>query len=240
MRGTSDRPGGLLLRLRRDFRAYYLASLLCCLTALPAVGLVFCGAALGMFWLSLAGGAAGGLLAAQGACGLLDTILRSMRGTLDDWWPAYRAAWAQNARDALVPGAAGGGLLGAWSWVLLTLPQMQRVPNTVWLCMYFGGACVIGFFLLALAQVVLVALPLRSLLKHTEMLFLGFLPRTLAAALAVLAYWLLLYLFAPWSLLLLFLTGAWLPSLAALQILYPALDQAYGLSGRGEQVTDRR
>ena len=62
----------------------------------------------------------------------------------------------------------------------------------------------------------------------------------LRKALAVLAYWLLLYLFAPWSLLLLFLTGAWLPSLAALQILYPALDQAYGLTQRDADIEQEK
>ena len=99
----STSPACFLARLRRDFRAVYLAGLLCCAMLLPACLLVWLGVYLRMFWLSLAGGAAGGLLGAQGVCGLFDTLLRSRRGRLGAWWPGYCAAFRQNARDALPP-----------------------------------------------------------------------------------------------------------------------------------------
>ena len=54
------------------------------------------------------------------------------------------------------------------------------------------------------------------------MLFLGFLLRTLAAALVVLLYWMALVLFFPYTLPLLLITGGWLPGVLAVQILYPA------------------
>lgn len=236
----STSPACFLARLRRDFRAVYLAGLLCCAMLLPACLLVWLGVYLRVFWLSLAGGAAGGLLGAQGVCGLFDTLLRSRRGRLGAWWPGYCAAFRQNARDALLPGAVAGGALGAWVWVLMTLPLMERVPNSVWLCMFFGGACVIGFFLDLFAQLVLVDLPLGGLLKHTEMLFLGFLLRTLAAALVVLLYWMALVLFFPYALPLLLITGGWLPGVLAVQILYPALDQAYGLTQRDADIEQEK
>ena len=94
----------------------------------------------------------------------------------------------------------------------------------------------IGFFLDLFAQLVLVDLPLGGLLKHTEMLFLGFLLRTLAAALVVLLYWMALVLFFPYTLPLLLITGGWLPGVLAVQILYPALDQAYGLTQRDADI----
>ena len=75
----STSPACFLARLRRDFRAVYLAGLLCCAMLLPACLLVWLGVYLRVFWLSLAGGAAGGLLGAQGVCGLFDTLLRSRR-----------------------------------------------------------------------------------------------------------------------------------------------------------------
>ena len=80
----STSPACFLARLRRDFRAVYLAGLLCCAMLLPACLLVWLGVYLRVFWLSLAGGAAGGLLGAQGVCGLFDTLLRSRRGRLMD------------------------------------------------------------------------------------------------------------------------------------------------------------
>ena len=106
--------------------------------------------------------------------------------------------------------------------------------------MFFGGACVIGFFLDLFAQLVLVDLPLGGLLKHTEMLFLGFLLRTLAAALVVLLYWMALVLFFPYTLPLLLITGGWLPGVLAVQILYPALDQAYGLTQRDADIEQEK
>ena len=92
----------------------------------------------------------------------------------------------------------------------------------------------------ALHGLVLVDLPLGGLLKHTEMLFLGFLLRTLAAALVVLLYWMALVLFFPYTLPLLLITGGWLPGVLAVQILYPALDQAYGLTQRDADIEQEK
>ena len=91
----STSPACFLARLRRDFRAVYLAGLLCCAMLLPACLLVWLGVYLRVFGLSLAGGAAGGLLGAQGVCGLFDTLLRSRRGA---WGPGGPATAPLSAR----------------------------------------------------------------------------------------------------------------------------------------------
>ena len=164
-----------------------------------------------MFWLSLRAGAAGGLLGAQGVCGLFDTLLRSRRGRLGAWWPRLPRRFQPECARRRCCRRCGGRALGAWGWVLMTLPLMERVPNSVWLCMFFGGACVIGFFLTCLHSWCW-STCWAGWLKHTEMLFLGFLLRTLAAALVVLLYWMALVLFFPYTLPLLLITGGWLPA----------------------------
>lgn len=222
----------------RDLWSFYKASILCCVGVVPAFLAVFFGIMSGAVWISLLGGALGGLIAAPFLCGIFDTVLRALRDVPGYWWHTYRNAWKQNWRDALAPGALAGGVLGLWSWVLTALPDMDGVPTSVWVCMIVSGAVLVGFFTYVFAQLVLVSLPLPKLLKNSGLFFLGFFPRTLAATLVQCVYWVPVLLYMPYTLPVLLVTGFWLPVTIGLQILYPALNRAFALESTIRQRRD--
>ena len=78
-------------------------------------------------------------------------------------------------------------------------------------------------------QVPLLDLPLGQLVKNAALMFFGFFPRTLAAALVLLVYWGLTLLYMPYTIPVLLLFSFWLPVSAAVMLLYPALDKAFKL-----------
>lgn len=222
----------------RDLWSFYKASLLCCLGFVLAFLAVMFGILAGAVWISVLGGAVGGLIAAPFLCGMMDTVLRALRDEPGYWWHTYRNAWKQNWRDSLVPGALSGAVLGLWCWVLMTLPNMENVPTSVWVCMIVGGAVIVGFFTYVFAQLVLVSLPLSRLLRNGALFFLGFFPRTLAATLVQCIYWVPVLMYMPYTLPVLLVTGFWLPVVIALQILYPGLDRAFDLESTIRQRRD--
>lgn len=222
----------------RDLWPFYKASLLCCVGFVPAFAAVMFGILAKAVWISVLGGALGGMIAAPFLCGLFDTVLRALRDEPGYWWHTYRSAWKQNWRDALAPGAQGGAALGLWAWALMTLPDMDNVPTSVWVCMVVGGVVLVGFFSYVFAQVVLVSLPLGRLYNNGVRFFFGFLPRTLAAALVQCVYWAPVLMYMPYTLPVLLVTGFWLPVTVALQILYPALDRAFALETTIRQRRD--
>lgn len=224
--------------LGRDLWPIYKASFLCLIGFAPGFAALVAGAMLQSLPLCLVGGLVGGLVAAPFFCGLCDTILRALRDEPGYWWHTYRRAWKQNWRESLIPGALFGFWAGLWCWLLATLPGMDGVPTPVWLCLIVGVFFAIGFFSYVFAQIALVALPLKKMLKNAGYFFIGFLPRTLAATLVQGLYWGALLLYMPYTLPLTLVTGFWLPTIIALQILYPALDKVFHLESTINQRRD--
>lgn len=183
-------------------------------------------------------GLIGGAVAGPELCAQADTLLRGLRDDIGRvWWPAYRKAWKRSAKASLLPGALGGALLSTQLFMLFHADVLQ-------LGLAVGAALVLGIlFLLGLSlylwpQLALMELGFGQLLKNSALLFIGQLPRT-AAALAVYAVYILVSLrFFSFAASLLPLTNFWLPTLPALFLVYPGLDQAFdiGQKFRAEQA----
>lgn len=90
-------------------------------------------------------------------CGLLDTILRSLRDEPGFWWATYRRAWKRNAKASLLPGAICGLLLAMQIFTVFHYDVSAGVVP--------GALLAVGLFLLLglgeflFAQVVLLDLP---------------------------------------------------------------------------------
>ena len=167
-------------------------------------------------------GLIGGAVAGPELCAQADTLLRGLRDDIGRvWWPAYRKAWKRSAKASLLFHA-----------------------DALQLGLAVGAALVLGIlFLLGLSlylwpQLALMELGFGQLLKNSALLFIGQLPRT-AAALAVYVVYLLVSLrFFSFAASLLPLTNFWLPTLPALFLVYPGLDQAFDIEQkfRAEQA----
>lgn len=222
----------------RDLWSLYKASFLCCAGVLPGFALALYGLLGGSLLLTLAGGLVGGLLAAPFVCGLTDTVLRALRDEPGYWWVTYRRAWRANWRDALLPGALLGTLLGLWVFVLSRLVKMSGVPTMVWVCVVSSIFLVVAYCNYLFAQIPAVSLPAVLLFKNSARFFIGALPRTLAAAAVQCVYWALILLYLPYTAPLMLVTGFWLPVLLAVMILYPPLNKAYRLEENIRQLRD--
>ena len=203
--------------LGRDLMSFYLAGLLALVSALPFVfGVWFAVDTHSLVPLLLAG-VLGGMIAAPQLCGLLDTILRSLRDEPGFWWATYRRAWKRNVRASLLPGAICG---------LLLAMQIFTVFH------YDVSAGVVPGALLA------VGLPFAGLVKNSLFLFLGYLPRAALGVVWQFVYWIIILLLWPISGFAMVLTGLWLPAVLTMQAIYPVLNKAFDLERQIKAIRD--
>ena len=229
-------PARFFEMLGRDFMSFYLAGLLALASALPFVfGVWFAVDTHSLLPLLLAG-VLGGMIAAPQLCGLLDTILRSLRDEPGFWWTTYRRAWKRNAKASLLPGAIGGLLL---SMQIFTVFHYDISTGVV-----PGALLAVGLFLLLglaefmFSQVALVDLPFGGLLKNSLFLFLGYLPRAALGVLWQFIYWIIILLLWPISGCVVLITGFWLPALLTMQAIYPVLNKAFDLENKIKAMRD--
>ena len=220
-------PARFFEMLGRDFVSFYLAGMLALASAMPFVlGVWFAVATHSLVPLLLAG-VLGGMIAAPQLCGLLYTILRSLRDEPGFWWTTYRRAWKRNAKASLLPGAIGGLLLAMQIFTVFHYDISAGVVP--------GALLAVGLFLLLglaeflFAQVALLEMPFAGMLKNSLFLFLGYLPRAALGVLWQFVYWIVILLLWPISGFALLITGFWLPALLTMQAIYPVLDKAFDL-----------
>lgn len=220
-------PARFFEMLGRDFVSFYLAGMLALASAMPFVlGVWFAVATHSLVPLLLAG-VLGGMIAAPQLCGLLDTILRSLRDEPGFWWTTYRRAWKRNAKASLLPGAIAGLLLAMQIFTMFHYDISAGVVP--------GALLAVGLFLLLglaeflFAQVALLEMPFAGMLKNSLFLFLGYLPRAALGVLWQFVYWIVILLLWPISGFALLITGFWLPALLTMQAIYPVLDKAFDL-----------
>ena len=221
----------------RDLWSFYRASFLCLLGFLPGTALAGFGILADSALLTLLGGLLAGLVGGPFLAGMIDTVLRALRDEPGYWWHTYKRAWKQNWRQSLVPGLLLGLFAGGWSWILKAQTSAGTTDTARWVVTLVSIFIATGFLSWLLAQVPLVDLPLGQLLKNAGLMFLGYFPRTAAAALVLAVYWGAVLLYLPYTVLVLLAFGFWLPVTIALMILYPGLDKAFKLE---ETLTARR
>lgn len=169
------------------------------------------------------------MIAAPGLCGLVDTVLRSLRDEVGLWWYTYRRAWKQNAAASLLPGALFGLVLAAQIFAvshigLLEYPGIQLVTLCLTTVLLLG----IGSYLFPL--LVLVELPFFAMLKDSLLLFLKNLSRSLGVALILFVFIAAMMLWFPVSAIVLAVGGLWVPVYLACRKIYPILDKEFDLT----------
>lgn len=168
----------------------------------------------------------GGMIAAPELCGMADTVLRALRDDSAPWWATYRRAWKANVRGSLLPGAMGGLLFG---FQLFILSQADRVAMDLFLlaAMLLAVAVSASIAVWLLPQLALMDLPLHRALLNAVLLCVRHPMKTLAATLIQLLYWGGVLLAFPYSLPIFLLLNFWLPTLAAMMLLYGPLNATF-------------
>ena len=215
--------------LGRDLWALYRASFLCVVGFLPGTALAVFGMMAGSALLTVVGGVLGGLVGGPFLAGMIDTVLRALRDEPGYWWHTYKRAWKQNWKQSLLPGALLGLFVGSWAWMLRAQAEVGNTSTTMWVASLVGVFVCTGFFAWLLAQVPLVDLPFVQIAKNAGLMFFGFFPRTMAAALVLGLYWGATLLFLPATIITILAFGFWLPVTIALMIVYPGLEKVFKL-----------
>ncbi len=233
-RGEQPRRTGLPRlweMLSRDFWDLFRAGLLALLGCAP----FFLGIAYSVIThtvlLAPALGLLGGAAAGPELCGLADTVLRGLRDEPGLWWHIYKRAWKRSAKASLLPGAVGGALLGMQAY-LLAYAGALRLSDAVGAALAAGTLLVLAVSLYLWPQLALMELSFPQLVKNSVLLFLGQLPRSLAALAILSGYlWLMLRFFLL-TMPLLPLTSLWLPALPALFLIYPGINENFQIEER--------
>lgn len=212
--------------LSRDFWDLFRAGLLALLGCVPFFLGVGYGVVTHTVLLAPVLGLAGGALAGPGLCGLADTALRGLRDEPGLWWLVYRRAWRRNARASLLPGALGGMLLGTQGFLLANAGAL-RLGGVTLAALAAGILLVLALSLYLWPQLALMDLPFPQLVKNSALLFLGRLPRSLAALVILTGYLWLVLRYLPVALPFLPLANLWLPVLPALFLIYPNINETF-------------
>lgn len=212
--------------LTRDFKDIFRAGFLALLGCVPFVVGIACSVITRTTLAAPVLGLIGGAAAGPELCGLADTILRGFRDEPGFWWHTYKKAWARNAGASLIPGAVGGLLLGTQLYLLAgAIPLGLDLITGAGLAA--GILLVLGISLYLWPQLALMELSFPQLVKNSALLFLGQLPRSLAALAIVTVYlWVSVQFFLLTMPLLLF-TNLWLPVLPALFLIYPGINESF-------------
>ncbi len=212
--------------LSRDFWDLFRAGFLALLGCVPFIlGLAYSLTSHVLVYAPLFG-LLGGAIAGPELCGLADTVLRGLRDEPGFWRKVYRRAWKRNAKASLLPGALGGGLL-AVQFFLLFHAGALKIRLGMGAALAAGVLLVLALSLYFWPQLALMELSFSQLLKNSALLFLGQLPRSLAALAVFAAYLGLTARFFMLVVTLLPFTNLWLPVLPAIFLIYPGINENF-------------
>lgn len=213
----------------RNWKRFVLSGLAALLGALPlAAGVgyaILSTSTLVLLPASLIGGAVWGPFL---AC-LYDTVLRALRDAPGSWRGNYKRSFVQNMRAALLPGALTGLFVGCAGFAGMMLFLWRSVTLSFTSAAVYLFSWLIFFVVSTLywAQLVLfdqrAAVRLRNALLFTVKNFWA----TVGTALLRLLWWVILVLFAPWTLPVVLFVGIWLDIFLVMFFLYNRLDDAF-------------
>lgn len=217
--------------LGRNWKRFFLTGLVTMVGRLPlAAGVVWAILSSSVLVL-LPAGLVGGAIAGPFLACLYDTILRALRDAPGTWAQNYKRSLAQNWKAALLPGALTGLFLGAASFAGMMLFLWSTVrPTAVTVVVYlFSWLVFLVLTTLYWPQLVLFDQRAAVRLRNTLLFTVQYFWATAGVALLQLVWWLLMVLFAPWTLLLMPFVGVWFDLFVALFLLYNKLDKAFAI-----------
>ena len=170
----------------------------------------------------------GGMVTGPFLAGMYDALLRGLRDDPMPWKDAYVRSWKQNWKGSLIPGALMGLMLGLYSFMGMLFWWAETAPSLGTVALYlFSLMLVLVVNSLYWPQLVLFNQQAGIRLRNCVLFCIQNFWRVMGAGLLQLAYLALLVLFAPWSLLLLLITGVWYILFVAQFLMYEQMDSAF-------------
>ena len=170
----------------------------------------------------------GGMIAGPFLAGMYDALLRGMRDDPMPWKDACLRSWRQNWWDSLLPGALLGLLLGLYAFMGMLFWWAEAPPSL--------GTALLYLFSLLLAlvlnslywpQLALFRQKAGIRLRNCLLFCIQHFWRVMGVGLLQMVYWAVLVLFAPWTLLLLPVTGVWYILFLSQFLLYDQMNDVF-------------
>ena len=181
----------------------------------------------------------GGMIFGPFFAAMVDNVMRGLRDAPGRWWESYRKGFRQNIPDSLLPGALTGLIAGAYSFMIYMFSSAEALPGaTTYILMLFSALLVIILEMLYWPQLVLFQQPIRTRLVNTILFTSKYLWRVLIAAVLVLLWILILFLFAPWTLILIPFLGFWWPVFLSQFLIYKYLDEELQIEKRIDEAKE--
>lgn len=214
--------------LERSFKEFFLVGFITLIFLIPfGLGMLYAiltSSALVMLAASVVGGAISGPAV---AC-MYDIILRRLRDDRSDWWVCYKKSMRQNWRAAILPGVVQCVFLGflIFSGALL---WWAKQPITIGTIAILSLSAILFMMVLSVwwSQVVLFDQRAGLQLKNSMFFILFHMGRVLGAAVLQVAWWVIMFLFLPWTAFLIPFLSMWYILYLAIFILYRPMDEAF-------------
>lgn len=214
--------------LNTRFGQWWKINLLTLTGFLPLAAGIFCAIGTSSVLVLLPCSLLGGMIAGPFLAGLYDAIFRGLRDDPLPWRDAYARAWKQNWRGSLLPGALLGLMSGTFTFMAMLFWWAQAPPSPGTVALYlFALLLVLVVNTIYWPQLVLFQQKDRIRLQNCVLFCAKYFLRTVGAALLQLAYWAVIVLFAPWTLLLLPVTGVWYILFLSQFFIYGQMDESF-------------
>lgn len=222
--------------LSRHTGEWLTINLITLLGALPlALGIGF-GIATSSILVLIPASLLGGMIFGPFLSGLYDSVLRRMRDDTMTWKKNYAKSWKQNALGSLIPGAVLGLLTGLYCFMGMLFWWATVAPSAMTVVFYLlSMAVVLSIVNLYWPQLVLFRQSGIIRLRNCLLFALQNFWKVLKVSALEILYIIALVLFAPWTLLLLPVTGLWYPVFFSMHLLYPKLDEAFEIEAQFSQ-----
>ena len=170
----------------------------------------------------------GGMVAGPFLAGMYDAILRGLRDDPLPWWDGYKRSWKQNWRSSLIPGALLGLIAGVYTFMAMLFWWADTSPAAGTGMMYLLALLVVLMVhTLYWPQLVLFRQRAGVRVRNCLIFCIRYFWRVTGVGALFVGYWAVILLFAPWTLVLLLITGIWYILFLAEFLLYEQMDASF-------------
>lgn len=186
--------------------------------------------------IAIAAGVIGGVFAGPGLGCLYDLILRRLRNDKSEWWVCWKRAFRQNLLISILTGivqcvfiglAAFSGALMLWG---ATPPSLGTIA-----ILLVGSVFLAAVLTVWWPQAVLFRQKVGIRLKNTLFFILFHPGRVFGAAVLQVVYWLIMFLFLPWTAFVVPILGDWYALFLAVFFIYRPMNKDFRIE---EQIRE--
>lgn len=223
--------------LEGNYKVFFFAGFISLVFFIPfAAGMVYAVLSTSAL-IALLSGILGGAIAGPGLACMYDLILRRLRNDKADWWFCWKKSMAQNGRGAVLPGIVQCVFLALTIFIAaLMLKGLTPFSWGTAALLLFGSVLVTMLVTVWWVQEVLFTQTTLLMLKNAVYFCILHLWKSLGAALVRVAWWLILFLFLPWTAFVVPVLGVWYVLFLSVFILYRDLDEDFRIE---EQIREQ-